>query len=250
LNGEISDIEERLDELKEKLRVHSVSVEQISHFKGSINGVDINGLASSIGACYTGLGIGTYRINLLPHKMEYEIKKVAPLATKVFLFLIFLMIAGIFAVDAVKQKNLLEELEEAIRKNDPEVKVIEKLTNEIKLIKTRSDFLYNIKEGEYTLEMLAELTKILPREAWISNLDYKGTDVKNEKQSGGELIISGFAASSSILIPILEDSPFFEKVEFVGTIKKTKDKEKFKLSARVVKPVKKGEKMSSGEVKK
>ena len=250
LNGEISAIEERLDELKEKLKVNIVSVEQISNFKGSINGVGINGLASSIGACFTGLGIGTFRINLLPHKMEYEIKKVAPLATKVFLFIIFLMTVGIFAVDAVKQKNLLEELEEAIRKNDPGVKVIEQLTNEVKLIETRSDFLHNITEGEFTLEIIAELTKILPKEAWITNLDYEGTDLKNKKQSGGEIIINGFAASASILIPILEDSPFFEKVEFVGTIKKTKNNEKFKLRARVVKPVEKRENMSSGEVKK
>jgi hypothetical protein len=37
-------------------------------------------------------------------------------------------------------------------------------------------------------------------------------------------------------MPILEDSPFFEKVEFVGPIKKTRDKEQFKLSAKIVRP--------------
>jgi hypothetical protein len=56
-------------------------------------------------------------------------------------------------------------------------------------------------------------------------------------KDGGELIVQGFADSSSILLPLLEDSPYFEKVEFVGPIKKAKDKEQFKLSAKIVRPV-------------
>ena len=108
--------------------------------------------------------------------------------------------------------------------------------------------MHGINDREFTLEMIAELTGIFPKDVWITNLDYKGGDLSS-KQSGGELIISGLASSSSALIAIMEDSPFFEKVEFVGTIKKTKDKEQFKLTTRVVKPVQEKEKINPGEVK-
>ncbi|MEN8265154.1 MAG: PilN domain-containing protein [Nitrospirota bacterium] len=249
LNGEVSSIAESMDQLKEKLRIKVVTVDQISEFKGNIRGVNINGLAASIGACFAGLGVGTYRMNLLPHKIEYEIKKVAPLATKVFLVLIVLMLAGIFAVEAVKQKNLLTELDDIIETNSPEVKVIEKLSAETKLLETRLDFLQKMNESEFTIEMLAELTAIFPKDSWITNLDYKGLDLKSKKQTGGELMVSGYAASSSALISIMEDSPFFEKVAFVGTIKKTKDREKFKLSAQVVRPARENDNDNSEEVK-
>ncbi len=46
--------------------------------------------------------------------------------------------------------------------------------------------------------------------------------------------MSGFAASSSILIPLLEDSAYFEKVEFVGPIKKKGVKEQFKIKAVIL----------------
>lgn len=250
LNGEISSIVESMDQLKEKLRIKSVNVEQISKFNGNIRGVNINGLAASIGACFAGFGVGTYRMNLLPHKIEYEIKKVAPLATKVFLVLIVLMIAGIFAVEAVKQKNLLTELDDIIEKNSPEVKVIEKLSAETKSLETRLDFLQKMNDSEFTIEMLAELTAIFPKDSWITNLDYMGLDLKSKKHAAGELMVSGFASSSSVLISIMEDSPFFEKVSFVGTIKKTKDREKFKLIAQVVKPARDNKNDNSEEVKK
>jgi hypothetical protein len=42
--------------------------------------------------------------------------------------------------------------------------------------------------------------------------------------------------SSSALISILENSPYFEKVEFVGPVTKRLDKEGFKIKAVIVKP--------------
>ncbi len=223
-------------ELKEKLSVNNVIVDQVSNFTGDIKGVAVNGLASSVGACFSGFGIGTYGINLLPHKMEYRGKRIAPLTTKIFLVLILFLIIGIFTTGIVKEKKFLTEMEETLKKNEPAVKELEKLSADISVLEKRSGFLRNVKENEITLEILAELTSVLPKDSWITNLDFKGINFRETKKAGGKLIISGYAASSSSLIPLLEDSPFFEKVEFVGPIKKTKDREQFKLSAQVVRP--------------
>ncbi len=240
INGDISSIPGLIDELKEKLKIVNITVNQITIFKGNLEGVNMNGLASSVGACFAGLGVGTYRINILPHKKEYEIKKAAPLTTKIFLVLILVMVIGIFATEAVKQRKFLLRMEEALNKNEPEIHALEKISSDMNVLKSRSDFLHKIEANEITLEILAELTSILPKDSWVTNLNFKGLDINGKKNIGGELIISGYAASSSTLIPLLEDSPYFEKVEFVGTIKKRREKEQFKLSAQVVIPFRQG----------
>jgi hypothetical protein len=234
--GDLSFIAGHIDELKENLGSHNVTIDQVSYFSGSLRGVEVNGLESSIGACFAGLGIGIYRINLLPHKKEYEITRTAPLATKIFLILILVLIVGIFTTEAVKKKEFLKRMEGVLKKNEPAIHALENLTTDINVLKARSSFLNGVKENEITLEILAELTGILPKDSWITNLNYKGFEIKNGRKAGGELIINGYADSSSTLIPLLEDSPYFEKVEFVGPIKKRRDKEQFKLSAQVVKP--------------
>ena len=236
ITGNLSSLTDLPGKLKEKLGVNIVPVDQTIKSSGNLEGTDTNSLSSSIGACFTGLGIGTYKINLLPHKTDHEIKTIVPLTTRIFLVLILVLVIGIFTTGAVKQKRFLEQIEETLKKNEPEIKALEKLQSDINLLKQQSGLLNKVGENEITLEILAELTRILPKESWVTNLHYKGIDIKDKKRSGGEIVISGYADSSSSLIPLLEDSPYFEKVEFVGSIKKTRDKEQFKLSAKIVRP--------------
>jgi hypothetical protein len=221
------------DDLKEML---GMDVEQVKTISGQLNGKDISHILPSVGACYSGLGLGTYTTNLLPHKVEFRINKIAPLVTKIFLALIFIMVIGIVVTDAVKQKNHLAMMEIAFAENEPKVQALEKKIVAIGRLEKRVKLLQEIKDNEFSLEILAELTGVIPDDSWISNLNFKGIKLKDKKKPGGELIINGFAASSSSLISLLEDSPFFEKVEFVGPIKKTKEKEQFKLSAKIVRP--------------
>jgi Tfp pilus assembly protein PilN len=224
------------DELETMIRDKSLAVNQMFKFAGDLQGVEMNGLSSSVGACFAGLGIGTYKFNLLPHKGDYEIKKIAPLATKVFLVLVVLLTLGVFAVDAIKQKKALQVMETTLKKNEPVINEIKKMSDDINTLRKHSDLLHSIKSNEITLEVLAELANVLPKDSWVTNLTFKGFEIKSKKKDGGELTINGYAASSSILIPLLEDSPLFEKVEFVGPIKKTKNKEQFKLSAKIIRP--------------
>jgi Tfp pilus assembly protein PilN len=235
ISGDISPFKDITGRLKEQLASDNVLVSEVSEFKGSIQGKGMNGFVSAVGACFAGIGIGTHRINVLPHKREYEIKKVAPLATKVFLVLVLVMLIGIFIVGSIKQKNYLTGLEASLMENKPAIIEIEKTMSNIDQLKKRGRVLYDVKSSEIALEVLAELSSILPSDAWVTNLHYKGFDI-TEKKNGGELLISGFASSSSILIPLLEDSAYLEKVEFVGPIKKRGDKEQFKLKAELVKP--------------
>ncbi len=221
------------EEFKETL---GLNVEQISLISGKLNGEDIRHILPSVGACFSGMGLGTYTINLIPHKVEFNINRIAPLTSKIFLALIFVMVIAIVVTDSVKQKNHLDMMEKAFMENEPKVQALESKIVEINRLEKRTAFLRNIKDNEFLLEILVELTGVIPMDSWISNLQFKGIALKSSKKSGGEIIINGFAESSSSLISILEDSPFFEKVEFIGPIKKTKEKEQFKLSAKIVRP--------------
>jgi len=237
LSGDLPSIEALRDELNEKIREDVITVKQVEILSGKLRGVNVNGASSSIGACFAGLGLGTYKINLLPHKTDYEIRRIAPLTTKIFIAAILVLLVGIFSTEAIRQKKFLETVEDKINKNEPEVKALEAMFKDISSLKERSDLLYRLKDSEIALEILAEFAKLMPRDSWVTSLNYKGIDAADKKKAAGELIISGFAVSSSSLISILEDSPYFEKVEFVGPIKKTKDNEQFKLSAKVVLPI-------------
>jgi len=223
--------------LKERLRVDIVTIDPLSTLPANFGRIMTGEVIPSLGACFAGIGMGTFRLNLLPHKTVFEIIKIASLSTKILLGLILLLIIMIFTSELIKQKMLLEKVEEALKKNQSAVKVIERLSSDINSLKKRRDFLLDVKKNEFTLEVLAELTRVLPVDSWITNLDYKGFRLKKGRITSGEMLISGYATSSSGLIPILEDSPFFERVEFVGPIKKVKEKEMFKLRARVVNPV-------------
>jgi len=221
------------EDLKEML---GMDVEQVKTISGQLHSEDISHILPSVGACFSGLGLGTYTTNLLPHKVEFKINRIAPLTSKIFLALIFIMVIGIVVTDAIKQKNHLAMMEMAFAENEPKVQDLEKKIVAIGRLEKRVKLLQEIKDNEFSLEILAELTRVIPDDSWISNLNFKGIKLKDKKKPGGELIINGFAASSSSLISLLEDSPFFEKVEFVGPIKKTKKKEQFKLSAKIVRP--------------
>jgi general secretion pathway protein L len=71
------------------------------------------------------------------------------------------------------------------------------------------------------------LTQRLPQTAWIWQLKYTGKEIE----------IQGFADSASDLIPLLDKSPLFEKVEFSSPVIKErvargtegKEKERFRI---------------------
>lgn len=69
------------------------------------------------------------------------------------------------------------------------------------------------------LPVLRELTDLIPSDAWLTTVSF---DVK-----GVEL--TGQAAAASSLIPVLENSPRFERVEFASPVTRGRDKEQFRI---------------------
>jgi len=210
---------------------------------------NIQRFASNIGAFYSGLGIGSMKINFLAHRRTFAETKPGSLITRIFFLLIIILAVGIFAGNLINSKRALSKIDERLKKNDPQVETIRKLSSELTTVAKQGSFLRSIKENQFALDVLSELSVIIPSDAWLTNFNYKETYDKENKTTKRELLISGFANSSSALIPILEDSPFLEKVAFAGPITKKNEKEGFKIKATVVKPIKPVEKPKT-EVKK
>jgi Tfp pilus assembly PilM family ATPase len=236
LTGETPLISEKSGLLSERLGVNVETLNELSAFEGNLKDSELKGLAPSVGACFIGLGMGEFGINMIPHKRDHHRHKKSPIIAQVFAGIIVLLLIAIASAEYVKNKKYMEDIDAALKKNEPEIAVLEEITSDATLFRDRKTLLQTVRENEIALEVLAELTGILPKDAWLTNLHYKGLKTHKKKEKGGELVISGFAASSSTLLPLLEDSPYFEKVEFVGPIKKTKDKEGFKLKAWMVIP--------------
>jgi general secretion pathway protein L len=132
----------------------------------------------------------------------------------------------------IRYRNELNVINIEMKKKKPEVEVVEKLQRQKEELGKEISELEKIKLGEVSkIEILRELTQLLPSTVWVWNLKY----------TGKEMEISGFADSASDLIPLLDKSPLFEKVEFLAPVTKErerrvgvdKERERFKIKMRL-----------------
>jgi len=77
------------------------------------------------------------------------------------------------------------------------------------------------------LNILRELTEIIPEDAWLTELNYSA--------GRREIKLSGYALSASELLPILEQSDLFENVRFTSpiTTDRRSQKEQFRLEMQL-----------------
>ncbi len=194
-------------------------------------GTPDNELLPSIGACLSGLGIGDININVLPGKRK--VNKTGRMVSVASLCIVFLLLGGLVVSGLINDKRHLRMIEENIRKNAPEMADAEKSATRLEIAENQMWLLLSARYKSVSqLEMLSELSSIIPADTWLMHLKYK-EDGSAEGGAGGELVIQGFAGSSSKLILLLEDSPLFENVEFDGPINKSELGEGFKIRAMV-----------------
>ncbi|MBM4277256.1 MAG: hypothetical protein FJ130_05140 [Deltaproteobacteria bacterium] len=218
--------------LKEADGIKGVSAPPISRMKIA------GGLARS-SQIYPSLGVplrdmlkSGIDLNLLPPEMR---KKERQIGKPLFIF--FISLAVLFGLIRgmrvfFKYQDKLASVTEEIRKRNPEVEAVEKLQKQQEVYGKEISELEKIRSEEISkIEMLKELTRLLPPTVWIWNLKYNGKEIE----------ISGFADSASDLISLLDKSPLFDKVEFVAPVTKERqikpegaqEKERFKIKARI-----------------
>jgi Tfp pilus assembly protein PilN len=112
------------------------------------------------------------------------------------------------------QERRVAELERQIALQRDDVRKAEALKKEVDGLEGEIAAIRKFKqERPLNLDVLKELTALLPKSVWLFRTH------ASEK----EVVIEGYAASASDLLQRLEDSPFFQKVEFAQpTIKDTR----------------------------
>jgi Tfp pilus assembly protein PilN len=173
-----------------------------------------------------------FNLNLLPFEMRKRVRQIGKPLT-VALAAIALALTLTWGAGAiVRYQTELNSVNEELSKRKPEVEAIAKLQKQKDEYLKEISALEKIRIGEVRkTDLLEELTKILPDTVWVWNFKYTGKEIE----------ISGFADSASNLIPLIDKSSLFEKVEFLAPVTKerlmrgteTKEYERFKIKARI-----------------
>jgi general secretion pathway protein L len=220
------------------------SFKETDQFKAAspppLNQIEIKGgdpvpykIYSSIGVSLKGLVNTPMVVNLLPFEKRKKVtqfgKPLLIILTSLALFLALTWGGGSF----IQYRNELNTVNAEIRKRKPEVEALEKLQKQKSDVNKEISELDQIRSGEIEkIKFLEELTKSLPDTVWIWNFKYNGKEVE----------LSGFADSASDLIPLLDKSPLFEKVEFLAPVTKempmrgvvgSKEKERFRIKMKL-----------------
>lgn len=167
---------------------------------------------------------GFAAINLLPAGKRQR-KAVTPqlvnLALGALAVLLLISAASLPLLDKRQKIKALEPLLETAGANAKEAL---RLRKEVDQLTANSRFLTDKKQSSRpVLEIMDELTRILPDDTWITRLDIKGS----------ELEIQGQSASAAALIPLIESSSILQNPRFRSPVTQIprSDVERFHLSA-------------------
>jgi hypothetical protein len=129
---------------------------------------------------------------------------------------------GALLVPGFREQRYLSRINAEINRVDPQVKAVERVVRELERKRKLVSTVNGIEAAALRpLPILRELTDLLPTDAWLTTLSFD--------QKGVEL--TGQAAAASGLIPVLENSPRLERVEFASPVTRGREKEQFRIRA-------------------
>jgi Tfp pilus assembly protein PilN len=177
----------------------------------------------AVGAALGAVREGVVRLNLLPAEHREAFDEGPSIATWVLLAAsVFLLVAwGVSAI--VKDSMLRADVRAQLAAVQPEVNEVTALQDEIDDLQRQVEVLA-AQEGRVTT-LLKELTELIPTDAYLTTLNLRG----------GRLTLDGQARSASDIITALEKSKRFKNVNFSSPTTRQGDRERFALTAEVLK---------------
>ncbi|HEX9453100.1 MAG TPA: PilN domain-containing protein [Candidatus Binatia bacterium] len=178
----------------------------------------------ALGAALRGVREATLELNFLhPDGAERgRGQSLSVLNTVLFGLLVIAMIGWAVSFP-IKDELRLRQLQQANQKLEPSIDALRREETQLEQLRKETNILteFDQKRGE-VLRVLDELSKVVPNNAYFSNLRYRA----------GVLEAQGNAESASALIPLLERSQVFENVGFNAPSNRGRDnRETFSLKA-------------------
>jgi Tfp pilus assembly protein PilN len=133
-------------------------------------------------------------------------KSKPPWVITLLLLLTLGVLVGIYWTTPVEiETKRLHNLDKQIVLKKAEVKKVDNLKKEIEAVSAEIHLINDFKQTKpLDLNILKELTLLLPKNAWLTRM----------RVFENQVSIEGYAPSATLLIPKLEGSKFFTKVEF------------------------------------
>jgi general secretion pathway protein L len=128
--------------------------------------------------------------------------------------LFFIAVVSWAGINTARQYAWLNDLNQEIAGLRKEAVKVDELRSDIERLEARMGQLNSLRPGNTcVIDVLLELTRIMPDNGWIRDLNISGNNV----------ILYGYADSASDLITMLEESSLFHNAEFLATIRKNRD---------------------------
>ena len=129
---------------------------------------------------------------------------------------------ALLLVQGHAQRRHLEGVSAEIRRIEPEAKAVEELNADVHLQRRLLGVLQSIQaDGVRPLPVLKDLTELIPPDAWLQSVSMDAQGLE----------LSGQATTASQLVPLLEGSPWLERVEFTAPVTRTQSHEQFRIRA-------------------
>jgi Tfp pilus assembly protein PilN len=189
---------------------------------------------AAVGGVLEALSLKAIWVNLLTKGQHKRLK--APKGLTIILGIMILAMWVLYFIAPLKiEEQRLQEIDRQIMLRKEEVKKVEALQKEVesqdKEIATIKDFKEN---RPMALNILKNLTSVLPKNAWLSRVRITQTTVELE----------GYASSATGILAKLEASPYFKKAEFSSpTFRDTRmnsDRFNIKMEIEGIKEIQKG----------
>ena len=165
-------------------------------------------------------------VNLLPDEARKRTRSSAKHLNHTLAILSLLLLAAIITLPLVNKIQVINILESRMTIASDKVEVIHRLNDEVERLNTGSVFLYDKKMNKpLVLEIINELTRILPDDTFINRLVIKGNEIQ----------IFGQSTTAAALIPLIESSDSLHNPRFRSSVTSSlgTDAERFHLSAEI-----------------
>jgi Tfp pilus assembly protein PilN len=150
-------------------------------------------------------------VNLLPPEKRVQRSGRALVPTYVLLAINLALALLLILRKPIQQQAFSSQLSREATRLEPEVKKTRAVEKQITDLQRRTDLLAGFKKSNSTaLDVLNELSKILPKNTWVFDLNMKNQAVD----------IYGASEAAAALPQILDNSPYFKEAEFIGSITK------------------------------
>jgi len=142
--------------------------------------------------------------------------------------LILSLISFAFAIPSIikhKKSETINILNAQLQELQPGVNRVSKIREEAEKILEKSKKINEITTiSSRRIDLLAELTRVLPDDAWIKEVSMKDDYFQ----------IEGSGLSGTTVLTVLESSPLFSQVKFTSPVTKGRDgKEQFNIKVNI-----------------